>query len=168
LQLLIGEVIVTNVIGYDKFWQYPAITEKHAYKMAKKYLQNYDRSIVYFGFPWASLIDHLVFKTEDAKHFLFVLERYKFHLKQFNRVVTVCQHIKLLQFQHLFKEAGVTNVFWSHAIKDCPTFPDFQEIKIHPFPLFPVQASDVSPNDWRSILKKNYFVLLVQKLIVFT
>lgn len=155
--------IESNVIGHDSLWQYPAITEQHAYKMAKKYLQGYDESIVYFGFPWATLIDQFLHKPEITKHLLLVLEKYKPYLKKFTKVVTVCQHVKLLEYQYLFDEVGVTDIFWSHAIKDQPFLPEFSNIKIHPFPLFPAQASDLSPQKLRGVFRKLLFCFVGSK-----
>lgn len=153
----------SNVIGYDGSWQYPAITEKHAYKMAQKYLHGYERSIVYFGFPWATLIDQFLHKPEMTKHLLLVLERYKPYLQQFSKVVTVCQHIKMLDYQYLFEEVGITDIFWSHAIKGQPHLTRFPEIKIHPFPLFPAQACDLSPQKLRGVFRKLLFCFVGSK-----
>ncbi len=153
----------SNVIGYDGLWQYPAITEKHAYKMAKKYLHGYDQSIVYFGFPWATLIDQFLHKPEMTKHLLLVLERYQPYLQQFSKVVTVCQHIKMLDYQYLFKQVAITDIFWSHAIKDQPHLTEFPEIKIHPFPLFPAQAYDLSPQQLKGVFRKFLFCFVGSK-----
>ena len=157
------KLLESNVLGYDAFWQYPAITEKHAYDMAKKYLQGYDQSIVYFGFPWATLIDQFLHKPENTKHLLLELEKYKPYLKQFRKVVTVCQHVHLLKYQYLFGELGITDIFWSHAIKNQPTLPEFQKISIHPFPLFPVQATDGSPQQLTGIFRKFLFCFVGAK-----
>ncbi|MBS0017212.1 MAG: tetratricopeptide repeat protein, partial [Arthrospira sp. SH-MAG29] len=153
----------SNVIGYDGSWQYPAITEKHAYKMAQKYLHGYGRSIVYFGFPWATLIDQFLHKPEMTKHLLLVLERYKPYLQQFSKVVTVCQHVKMLDYQYLFEKVGITDIFWSHAIKGQPHLTKFPEIKIHPFPLFPAQACDLSPQKLRGVFRKLLFCFVGSK-----
>ncbi|MGF1492704.1 MAG: exostosin family protein [Microcoleaceae cyanobacterium] len=134
-----------NVIGHDALWQYPAITEQYAYEKAKKYLRSYDKSIVYFGFPWATLIDYFLHKPENAPLVLLTLERYKPYLKQFSRVITVCQHIHLLKFQYLFSQLGITDIFWCHAVKGQSTLPNYFDISLHPFPLYPVQACNASP-----------------------
>ncbi|NET76672.1 tetratricopeptide repeat protein [Okeania sp. SIO1F9] len=155
----------SGVIGYDASWQYPAITEQYAYKMAKKYLQGYDQSIAYFGFPWATLIDLLLNKPEDTKQLLSVLEKYKSYLSKFTKVVTVCQHIRMLKFQYLFNEVGITDVFWSHAVKGQSTFPDYSHIKIYPFPLFPVQASEVFPQELRGVFRKFLFSFVGSKAL---
>ncbi len=143
--------IESNVIGHDALWQYPAITEQHAYLMAKKYLKGYDKSITYFGFPWATLLDQFLHNKQDTKHLLAVLESYKPYLKQFDKVVTVCQHIYMLKFQHLFSDLNIHEVFWSHAVKNQDHFPEFPNISIHPFPLFPVQAlgNDLNKLKWK-------------------
>ena len=37
---------------------------------------------------------------------------------------------------------GITDIFWSHAIKDQYTLPNSQDVNIYPFPLYPVQYND--------------------------
>ncbi|MGD1712190.1 tetratricopeptide repeat protein [Dapis sp. BLCC M172] len=139
-----------NVIAFDEDWQYPAITEKYAFEMAKKYLgaYEYNDSIVYFGFPWATLIDHLVHNKKDrtkAKSLLEQLRSFKESLQKYEKIVTSCQHIRMLTFQNLFFEMGITDIFWSHTVKNQNKLPSYPNISLHPFPLYPVQAVDSEP-----------------------
>jgi hypothetical protein len=75
-------------------------------------------------------------------------------LRGSRRVVTVCQHIHMLEFQDLFSQIGVTDVFWSHAVKGMRTFPEHYGIRIHPFPLYPVQCTEL---DWGTETRKYLF-----------
>jgi hypothetical protein len=126
-------------ISYDAEWQFPAITEQHAFHQAKMLLSGV-LGTVYFAFPWATLIDLLNKKKEDATRLSKVLEETKRLIKPGERVVTVCQHIQMLKYQNMFADMGITDVFWAHAIKKQAVFPKHPTISIYPFPLYPVQA----------------------------
>ena len=132
------------VIGYDDQWQYPTITEQQAFIKAKELLeQNPDfqnTRTVYFGFPWATLIDKILHNPERSVDLRNKLLSFKSLLGKYDRIITVCQHIRMLKTQHLFDDMGITNIFWTHAVKDQITLPEFPHIHIHPFPLYPVQA----------------------------
>ncbi|WP_298036027.1 exostosin family protein [uncultured Desulfuromonas sp.] len=129
------------VVGYDADWQFPAITEKQAYTKAVELLPEVP-GVVYFGFPWATLIDRLANGTADAEVLKDTLYGFRSELKKFKRVVTVCQHILMLDFQDLFIDLGVTDIFWTHAVKGQESLSKNSDVRIHPFPLFPVQALD--------------------------
>lgn len=135
---LLASSATTGVIIYDADWQYPAITEKHAACQARKFFSP-SPDVIYFGFPWATLIDQLLHMKEDSSRLITVLNSYKPLLSAFAKVVTVCQHIHMLKFQNIFREVGITDVFWTHAIKDQTSLPEYPSVKIKPFPLFPVQ-----------------------------
>ena len=55
-------------------------------------------------------------------------------------------NVDMLKFQELFKENGITHVFWAHAVKGQDCFPGYEQIKIMPFPLRPVQATAFAPS----------------------
>ncbi|NJL20895.1 MAG: tetratricopeptide repeat protein [Leptolyngbyaceae cyanobacterium SM1_3_5] len=135
-----------SVVAHDSDWQYPAITEKHAYDMAKKLLpQQHDTTnVVYFGFPWATLIDKLLHGVDknEADALMEKLGSFKGELKKYTRIITVCQHVRLLEFEEIFNEVGVTDIFWSHTVKDQKVLPSYPNTLLHPFPLYPVQAID--------------------------
>ncbi len=138
-QVMSSKFVCTDIIvAYDKEWQFPAITEKHAYIQAEKLLVS-TPGAVYFAFPWATLIDLLNNKKPDGERLKSVLLEAKALLSSAKHVVTVCQHMLMLNFQDLFQELGVTNIFWTHAIKEQNRLPKHSAIKVHPFPLFPVQ-----------------------------
>lgn len=134
----------SGVVIYDRDWQFPAVTEKHASEKAAASLK-VPEGHIYFGFPWATLIDLLLWNKKDSGPLSEVLATYRRLLRGSRRVVTVCQHIHMLRFQELFVDAGITDVFWSHAVKGGHRFPDHPHVRIHPFPLFPVQCSKL---DW--------------------
>lgn len=133
------------VFGHDRDWQYPAITEKHAFVKMNELLPEKDglaSGTAYIGYPWATRID-LATHGAHRKAKLQELEAALPPLAQaaaaFERRVTVCQHIRLEQYIHLFVEAGITDIYWSHCRIGQRHFPNAPEIRLHPFPLFPVQ-----------------------------
>ncbi|MDY6938069.1 MAG: tetratricopeptide repeat protein [Cyanobacteriota bacterium] len=135
---------IQNIIAFNSEWQYPAITEKYAYEMVEKFLtgDHYQTNVIYFGFPWATLIDKSLHgkNPAEAEALREKLLEFKDELKQYKRVITVCQHVRMLEFESLFSEVGVTDIFWSHAIKEQQFLPTYPYISLHPFPLYPVQA----------------------------
>lgn len=126
-------------VVHDKDWQYPAITEHYAYQKLRDTLAPGEDS-VYVAFPWATLVDLLNTKKPGSDELKKVLDGFKPLVARKRRVVTVCQHILMLNYQNIFAELGITDVFWTHAVKTQPAFPKHPGIKIHPFPLYPVQA----------------------------
>jgi hypothetical protein len=128
-----------SIIAYDSDWQFPAITEQHAYNQGLKLLP-YVQNVRYFAFPWATLID-LINRERPTDDLMAILRDVTDELKGYQHVITVCQHIQMLQYQCIFAESGITHVFWSHAIRGQNYFPDYSYIKIFPFPLYPVQAA---------------------------
>ncbi|MEF8747621.1 MAG: exostosin family protein [Candidatus Accumulibacter propinquus] len=142
-----------NFVFYDSEWQFPAITEQHAFVKARELLPTVSGTVL-FAFPWATLIDLMNGKKEDAKRLRKVLNDIGTLLQPGERVVTVCQHILMLNYQNMFSELGITDVFWTHAIKGQESFPKHPRISIHPFPLYPVQAVDeqVESGGTRSLL----------------
>lgn len=125
------------IIAYDADWQYPAITEKCAFNRLLELAPNVDSKVVYFGFPWATLIDLLNTGSTSAKPLLTTLYNYREQLKG-KKIVTVCQHILLLKYAYLFEDLGISDVFWSHTTKST----NISEFKLYPFPLYPVQVSN--------------------------
>ncbi|MDR7126693.1 exostosin family protein [Pseudotabrizicola sp. 4114] len=133
------------IVAYDHNWQFPAITEQHAYEklVQDTHLRHGDESVRYLAFPWATLIDNLLHNKKNPERTAFFKQKLlslKPQLQGARTVVTVCQHIHMLRFQSIFHEMGVTDIFWSHAVKGLPGLPDHPEIALHPFPLYPVQA----------------------------
>lgn len=131
------------MIIYDNDWQFPAITEKYAFQKIKEFgIFDSNVDCEYVAFPWATIIDLLNTGKPKGKELKSILSKLKCEIEPGKRVVTVCQHILMLKFQSLFEELGITDVFWAHAVKSQTIFPDFPNIQIHSFPLYPVQAAE--------------------------
>jgi hypothetical protein len=129
-----------SILAYDAEWHYSDITEQHAFSQVDKLLPEVP-GVFYFGFPWATLIERLNSKQSTADSLKEVLRGAKFLLNEQKSVVTVCQHVDMLKYQEIFKEIGVTHVFWTHAVRGQDCFPENGKIKILPFPVFPVQVT---------------------------
>jgi hypothetical protein len=132
-----------NILSFDANWQFPAITEQHAFHCIRDKCV-VPEGITYIAYPWANLIDKIQANASDK---IDHLERFHDFCRLIPRTtskVTVCQHIQLKDFLHLFDEAGISTVFWAHAthadlIKKC----QFQAL--FPFPLYPVQVPKAVP-----------------------
>ena len=140
------------VYGYDADWQYPAITEQHAFhQMKKKFFPKADEErFAYIGFPWATLIDlkrQKSLQTERISKLESELAMLVEKIGGRKKVITVCQQVYALQFQRLFESAGITDLFWAHAAKNQFVFPKTSDISIHPFPLYPVQQVALKLDD---------------------
>lgn len=87
-------------------------------------------------FPWASWIDavHRGLRPPTPP-----LRRWPDRAP----VVTVCQHIWALEHTAALRAAGVTDLFWSHAVRG-ETHRD--GLRIHPFPLLPVRCLSHPPD----------------------
>lgn len=132
-----------NIIAYDKDWQYPAITEKHAFIALKRSWRLQHASYrIYIAFPWATLIDHLQCQSQHASDWYRLIHEFSAKVADPSanqRRVTVCQHIKLNEYLELFSRVGITDIFWSHQTKESSASSNHFGITLHPFPLFPVQ-----------------------------
>ena len=148
-----------SFVGHNADWQYPAITEKHASDLMRCFLRNEPahHEAAYLGFPFATLIDLLVQlgpKDPRTRALRRRLDRLIPQLKRYRRVVTTTQHIRAKQFASLFAEAGVTDLFWSHCVIHERSWTKAPGLRLHAFPLYPVQQfprdeADVSrPRRW--------------------
>jgi hypothetical protein len=142
-----------EIVAVDKKWQFPAITEKHAYEKVKE-LVPACKNTVYLAFPWATLID-LIDRTKPERGELIEdLRKVAVEVEKYETVITVCQHIGMLKHQKLFNDCGVTHVFWSHACTKITKFSEFNRIAIKPFPLYPTQ---VIYSETDTLMKKYLF-----------
>ena len=148
------------IVVYDHNWQFPAITEQHAFNMVSEQLAlaHNDGSVVYFAFPWATLLDNLLHNKKNPDKTAFLKQKLyaqKQKLAKATTVITTCQHIHMLRFQSLFEEMGITDIFWSHAVTGQTALPEYPGIALHAFPLYPVQAKDL----WKEkpIAKKHLY-----------
>ncbi|MFN4100266.1 MAG: exostosin family protein [Pararhodobacter sp.] len=141
-----------GLIALDRDWQFPAITEKHAFDCMTMDRLRSGSDAVYVGYPWATLIDKLQGKARDADQQLDMFEQFCDLLPKEMTGVTVCQHIHARQFLHLFRQAGIRDVFWSHATAQDILEAAVQDgaaqdgdVRLHPFPLYPVQVARALP-----------------------
>ena len=133
-----------SVYGYDANWQYPAITEQHAFRQMKEIFSRkaINEQVAYIGFPWATLIDlkrQKALQTERISELETELAILVEQVGVRKKIITVCQQVYALQFPRLFEFAGITDLFWTHATKNLPSIPQAPKTLIHPFPLYPVQ-----------------------------
>ena len=123
----------------DVPWQRPNVTEKHAAERIQQFV-SLPPNVVYVAAPWATLIDAIHRKSPEADRirssFFSQIRRNPEH----SVVVTVCQHAYMLDYIDLFKQVGVTDIFWSHMERGTPRKID--GINLFPFPLYPVNVSE--------------------------
>jgi glycosyltransferase involved in cell wall biosynthesis len=132
-----GRYIDGNITIYNKFWQYPAITEKKAAELSAVILHGF-RHVGYLGFPWATLIDLLNANKVEAEGLIAELNSLgSLARNSKKRLLTVCQHIHCMRYLHLFEAAGITDLFWSHAPRQIVK----SRIRVHAFPLYAVNYS---------------------------
>lgn len=128
-----------SIHAYSQHWQRPAATEETAFLrlQAGRAPLNFD----YMGFAWATLMDGLKERTHESRDILQALLQTHQSLDNGStrKRATVAQHIRAINYFDLFKAAGITDVFWSHAVNSYTTS---RGIRIHPFPLYPAQATE--------------------------
>lgn len=137
-----GQNLRVEDVAIDRKWQYPAITEQHAFERLRKHPLSKD--VVYFAFPWATLIDQCLYKPAAAEELLADLMSRSTTLRRYPKVVTVCQHVQMREFLDIMTGVGITDVFWSHTTQRDMTSRSPQQINLHPFPLYPVQFPELS------------------------
>lgn len=136
-----------NITAFDHDWQYPAITEQHAFHRMRD-SGGCPAGITYVAYPWATLFDKVNFRAIDAGFVQADFQAFCRTLPAGTRRMTVCQHIDMPKFLHFLVQAGIDEVFWSHARipnnipAGDPVEPDLPGApQIHPFPLYPVQVT---------------------------
>ncbi|MFM7265292.1 MAG: exostosin family protein, partial [Cyanobium sp.] len=122
-------------------WQRPNATEATAWEALQRLglagsAPPSPGAATYLPFPWASWIDavHRGLRPPTAP-----LRRWPDRAP----VVTVCQHIWALEHTAVLRAAGITDLFWSHAVRG-DTHRD--GLRIHPFPLLPVRCLSHRPD----------------------
>jgi len=135
-----------NILAYDTDWQFPAVTEQHAYHQLRD-LGGIPDGVTYVAYPWANLIDKLQTRAADAQHHLGLFRQFCERLPYGSKRVTVCQHIKMQQYMYLFEEAGISDIFWTHATHQDLADGPKDGITLHPFPLYPVQVTKETDAD---------------------
>jgi hypothetical protein len=134
-----------NILAFDREWQFPAVTEQHAFHRMRA-VNAVPEGVTYVAYPWATLIDKIQTKARDAHIYLREFRTFCRELPKDTVKVTVCQHILLRRFLYLFEQAGIHEVFWTHATWDDVS--DTQAtVRLHPFPLYPVQVTKEAAED---------------------
>lgn len=141
-----------SFLAYDRDWQTPAITEQWAFDRALELLPQRS-GFVYIAFPWATLIDKLQ-THQDSDQLLAALGDIASKANKYTRVVTVCQHVLFQKYLSIFEKCGITDVFWSHLHSDSHSASADSSIKLHPFPLYPVNSPGLGAS---SIPKRHNF-----------
>lgn len=136
-----------GIIALDSDWQFPAVTEKHAFLCMTQPNVNASDAALYVAYPWATLIDKVQNKAPDADLHLDRFEQFCDILPRGVKKVTVCQHIHGRLFLDYFRQAGIDTVFWSHATHDdvIQSRKGNSNPNLLPFPLFPVQIQESLP-----------------------
>jgi len=134
-----------NLYAFDQEWQYPAITEQHAFHQIRDTV-TVPSGIAYVAYPWATLIDKLQGRAKTADAYLETFRQFCHSLPRHLPKVTVCQHILMRNYMHLFEEAGIEDVFWAHATHADVAAQATANIRIHAFPLYPVQVTQALPD----------------------
>lgn len=138
-------VIDKNIIAFDQHWQEPAHTEYSAYISIKRLILENSLSI-YIAFPWATYID--LIRKNDSRDpdkykeidnaYRAMIEHMRAERSKGKNIVSTCQHIHACEHAHLFQDLHITDLFWSHKTISQDSF---EEVKLHPYPLFPVHSS---------------------------
>ncbi len=156
-----------SLIVHNADWQYPAVTEQHAYLTLKNWLPQ-TKGVYYVAFPWATLIDQVNKNGVSNAPLLKDLKALNLQSLKGSRLITVCQHILMRKFKHIFIKHGITDVFWSHSTNGGEEEKYLQEndlkVIIHPFPLYPVQFDDgrpMHPDDDTSFFKRPHLFSFV-------
>ncbi len=141
------------LLAHNDQWQYPAITEQHAFHRMRALLPEEEgaHDALYLGFPFATLVDlHAQLGPEHPRTQALqgALDALVAQISGYKRVVTVAQHIRVRQFAHLFVNAGITDLFWSHCQTGEDRFDGAPGMQVHPFPLYPVQQVPRGPEDF--------------------
>lgn len=132
-----------GVLAHDADWQTPAITERHAFEKIVELWEGAP-GWVYLGFPWATLIDLQNHWSLDRLRLEAALAEAAARLPAGARVATVCQHIHATKVVPLMAGAGVTDLYWSHAVQDQARL---SGVRVRPFPLYPVQGVEGSDGE---------------------
>lgn len=127
------------VIAHPADWQWPYGIEEAAYEVVRS-IKIPDNNESYVAFPWATLIDALHSGRMNPELLLIVLAGIKEVLaKRSGRVFTVSQSPFIAKFIDVIAAAGITDIFWPHKQLGVDEIGD---VKLHPFPLYPVQVPE--------------------------
>lgn len=130
-----------GLLALDVDWQFPAITEEHALRCLMNDSRRLPDDVLYIGYPWATLIDKIGYNAHDLDLHMNRFDQFCKLLPKKANSVTVCQHIDGKLHVNLFRQAGISDVFWSHATHTdvAHSTQELGDVRFHPFPLYPVQ-----------------------------
>ena len=114
-------------------WQQPNATEQFAAESLAA--AGLAPSESFLAFPWATWID--LARCGCSPELLPPARSDATGIR-----ATVCQHIWALEHLDLFHRAGITDLFWSHAVQGVT---QISGIRLHPFPLYPVRCATHPP-----------------------
>lgn len=130
---------MSAISHYSKYlpWQLPNATEYQAFIGISDEVDYFSQA--YVPFPWATWID----LTKNGRSDLCSPpSSAQLASSSIGVRATVCQHIWALEYLELFQQAGITDLFWSHATQGLT---QIGGIRIHPFPLYPVRCCTHPP-----------------------
>ncbi|WP_169517111.1 exostosin domain-containing protein [Azohydromonas australica] len=105
-------------------------------------------------FPWATLVD-LKHKGQHQRAQPLLEALHWAPPRITLRRATVMQHIWAKDMLEHLQALGVTDVYWSHAVREEPTWSG--GIRVHPFPLYPVCCGpDIDPADTPPLEQRPY------------
>lgn len=152
--------VTDSIIVFDKYWQEPAKTEKHAKDLFWG-LNLKQKSTIFIAFPWATLIDKLNHASPDQEdETLSILLDALSYIKKLvhdrfadRQIISVCQHIHFKRFIHFFEELKINHIFWTHKVINED---QVRGIHIHAFPLYPVNIASSEDVDLGMLNSKKY------------
>ena len=113
--ITVEECTVKIIHVPDIEWQTPVITEKLAYECLLNAPLKATEDITYLAVPWATLIDNLLWGTDNGKKTATSVLK-KISQLDHDRYFTVCQHYKYREIQSLFRSIGGEVIFTPHAV----------------------------------------------------
>jgi hypothetical protein len=128
-------------ISYPHDWQRPAKTEEWTWEYLNS-SPHRSKFIEFISFPWATLID-LLGRKQDSHANILIFDLNKIPPKKKLIRATVCQHVNVKEIIHLLKKIKITDIFWSHKVKN-QNYID--GIRIHPYVLYPYAYFEKSKN----------------------
>ncbi|MBA1446870.1 MAG: glycosyltransferase family 47 protein [Chromatiales bacterium] len=126
-----------SLLTFPQGWQRPAKTEEWVYEQCLDQLPESVFSQL-VCFPWATLID-LLRSNRQPKAIPYLNALALVPPRNTLIRATVCQHIYAMDMLEWFHRLNITDLYWSHAVKDAR---EVEGIRIHPFPLYPVRCFD--------------------------
>lgn len=147
---------VRNIRVFDHGWQTPAKTEQWAFEQSVADLPGSPHSEL-VCFPWATLID-LLRRGREAQAAIYLDALASLPPRLTLVRATVCQHIYARDMLPWFERLGITDLYWSHAVRSEPMI---NGIRVHAFPLYPVQAMDAAIHAPRPLSERRYLYSFV-------